>query len=106
MNERSIKWLAWGGLFGGVILGVMRLLFGKGDGLISGVGNSGNRIFLKPLSDELAAAIADHAESRVITDETLAKTVSAIIHNAEAGDPEAAFIVFRIAEMQRRSQTH
>ena len=100
-DGRSVKGLAWGGLIGLFGLAVIRSVFGGGDSVISGLGNSGNRIYVDPVSDELAAAIAAHASTPAITDEVLVETFEAILARARAGDLEAGLVVFRVAEMQR-----
>jgi hypothetical protein len=99
--------LLWGGILGALSTSLVWAILQQTDRLrrstvaIQGAGNSGNRIYLDPVRDELAAAIAAHAQTAAITDEELAATVEAIRRRAGKGNLQAALVLFRIAEMQR-----
>ena len=103
-NQKAFIYLAWGTLIGGISLAAARLLFGGDDGLIRGVGNSGNRIFADQLTDELADAIASHHGTPTITAEQLSDTFQTIVAHAQEGNLKAALVLFRIAEMQRSAK--
>jgi hypothetical protein len=98
-----MKGLVWAGLIGLLGLAVIRSVFDGGDSVIRGMGNSANRIYVDPVRDELAAAIAAHEGAPAITAEELAETFAAIRQRAREGDLEAALVLFRVAEMQRVS---
>ena len=101
MSNRK-SWISLGsclvGLFG---LAVLRSLFQKDHSLIKGIGNSSNRIYVDPVTDELAAVLAGHPTTATITDEELRKTFNAIRERAHQGDLKAALVLFRVAAMQR-----
>ena len=99
------KWthgLAWAGLIG--LLGLIKIqsIFGEGDSLIRGIGNSGNHLHFNPILDKLPAAIAANASIPAITDELLVETFEAVLTRAREGDIEAAMIVFKVAEIQKQ----
>jgi hypothetical protein len=90
------------GAIGFALLGI--LACGFGDDLVSGVGNSGNRFYARPVIDDLAEELAANDVVRPVTDEMLRSAFDAIAARADTGDPEAALILFRLAEEQRRAQ--
>jgi len=69
---------------------------------IGGFGNSENRIFAGGVGDELAAALADRPSTPEVTEAQLGRIYAAILERAEGGDPEAALIVLKVADAQRR----
>jgi len=74
---------------------------GGGRTAVIGLGNSGNRIVEGGLLHEVADALADHPATPEVTDEMLSKIFPALLSRASAGDPEAALVVFLVAEEQR-----
>lgn len=70
---------------------------------IQGAGNSGNRIYLEGLTDELATLLAQREDCPQITDEELVMMMKAIRAHALAGDPQAALVIFRLAQIQRQA---
>ena len=78
------------------------LACGVGDDFVSGVGNGGNRFYATPVIDELAEQLASNAVVSPVTDEMLRTAFDAIAERAADGDPDAALILFRVAEEQRR----
>jgi hypothetical protein len=98
-----MKVLAWVGLIGTLILATRRSIFGGDGSVIRGIGNSGNRIGIDPVTDQLAAAIADHPGTALVTDDILAETFEAIRDRAVKGDIEAALVLFKVADRQRAS---
>ena len=85
----------------GVAVGV--LACGIGDDVVSGFGNGGNRFYATPVIDELAEQLASNAVVAPVTDEMLETAFDAIAERAANGDPDAALILFRVAEEQRRT---
>jgi len=79
------------------------LACGVGDDIVSGVGNGGNRFYATPVIDELAEQLASNAVVAPVTDEMLRTAFDAIAERAANGDPDAALILFRVAEEQRRA---
>lgn len=71
---------------------------------IQGAGNSGNRITLEGLADELASLLAKREDCPQITDDELIIMMKALHERALAGDPQAALVMFRLAELQRQPQ--
>ena len=69
---------------------------------IQGAGNSGNRITLEGLADELATQLAKRKDCPQITDDELIVIMQALRERALAGDPQAALVMFRLAEIQRQ----
>ena len=93
--------------FGRVLLatGAVAILgCGGGDTAIVGLGNSGNRIVENGMLEEVAGALAEHPATPVVTDQMVAEIFPAILHRANAGDPEAALIVLLVAEEQRKAR--
>jgi len=76
---------------------------GGGESVVSGIGNSGNRI---QLDDKLWAKLAEEFSSSEatprVTDEEVREIFATIRGRALQGDFEAALIVLRIAEAQRQ----
>jgi hypothetical protein len=77
---------------------------GLGDDFVSGIGNGGNRFYATPVIDELAEQLASNAVVQPVTDEMLRRAFDAIAERAAAGDADAALILFRVAEEQRKAQ--
>lgn len=77
------------------------LACGMGDDFVSGIGNGGNRFYATPVIDELAEQLAGNAVVAPVTDEMLRTAFEAIASRAADGDPDAALIIFRVAEEQR-----
>jgi hypothetical protein len=72
---------------------------------VVGLGNGGNRIFeAGGITEALAETLAGHTGTPEITDQLLAEIFQSIVKHAQAGDPEAALIVFRVAEEQREDE--
>jgi hypothetical protein len=78
-------------------------LFSKGT-LISGVGNSANRIYAEPAAAQLAEVLSDGNVAPQLGDEVLKSTFDALLTKARAGDIEAALVVFTVAARQRRER--
>ena len=97
----STRVLALVGLIGVLVVAVVAIPFAGGESLIRGMGNGGNKIYLDPVTDEVAAVIALSEATPRVTDEVLLATYGAIEDRAEAGDLTAALVVFRVAEIQR-----
>jgi len=70
---------------------------------IGGFGNSANQIFAGGVGDELAAALAAEPTTPKVTDEMLVAIYAAILERAESGDPEAALVILKVADAQRRA---
>ena len=89
-----------------MLLGVAAALLacGLGDEIVSGIGNGGNRFYATPVIDELAEYLASNAVVEPVTDEMLRSAFDAIGKRAANGDPDAALILFRLAEEQRKAQ--
>lgn len=102
MKDKGLRRLVWFSLFGAFVATVLRTLFGRGDALISGVGNSGNRIYTNDTVTELAAALAASAETPAVADEWLEAAFEALVEKAKKGDLEAALLLLKLAEQQRR----
>lgn len=81
------------------------LACGIGDDLVSGVGNGGNRFYASPVMDELPRQLAESAVVPPVTDQMLRTAFDAIADRAESGDPDAALILFRLAEEQRKAES-
>ncbi len=77
---------------------------GGGRTAVIGLGNSGNRIVENGLLEEVADALAEHPGTPEVTDEMLVEIFPAILRRASAGDPEAALVVFLVAEEQRKEE--
>ena len=73
---------------------------GARDTAIIGLGNGGNHITADPIA-KVANALAELEATPDVTDEMIVRVFSAILEKAEAGEPEAALIVLRVAEEQR-----
>lgn len=69
---------------------------------IQGAGNSGNRITLEGLADELATLLAKREDCPQVTDDELIVIMKALRERALAGDAQAALVVFRLVEIQRQ----
>jgi hypothetical protein len=78
---------------------------GVGDDVVTGLGNGGNRFYATPVMDELAEELAGNAVVPPVTDEMLRTAFDAIAGRAASGDPDAALILFRVAEEQRKTQS-
>ncbi len=76
---------------------------GGGAGSAVGFSNGGNKIIESGgIAELVAEALAEHPGTPPINDEALAEIFGAILDHARDGDPEAALIVFRVAEKQRQ----
>lgn len=78
---------------------------GVGDHVVTGLGNGGNRFYATPVMDELAEQLAANAVVPPVTDEMLRTAFDSIAGRAASGDPDAALILFRVAEEQRKAQS-
>ena len=78
---------------------------GMGDHVVTGLGNGGNRFYATPVLDELAEELAENGVVPPVTDEMLRTAFAAISGRAANGDPEAALILFRVAEAQRKAES-
>jgi hypothetical protein len=78
---------------------------GIGDDVVTGFGNGGNRFYATPVAEELAEELADNAVVPPVTDDMLRTAFDAIAGRAASGDPEAALILFRLAEEQRKERS-
>ncbi len=74
---------------------------GAGEAAFVGIGNSGNHIGTDDLLDEVAAALFALETTPDVTDQVLREIYASVLHRAREGDPDAALIVLRVAEMQR-----
>ena len=74
------------------------------DKLVTGIANSGNVFYANPVIDELAQRLADSDATPPVTDAMLLESFRAIADGAAKGQPEAALILFRVAEAQRERQ--
>jgi hypothetical protein len=98
------SWIGWGAALG-LALGVAAAAACNGGGrtAVVGLGNGGNRIFeTGGTAAMLAEQLAAHPGTPEIGDELLAEVFQSIVTHARAGDAEAALILFRVAEEQRR----
>jgi len=77
---------------------------GGGDTVISGLGNSGNRIGDTPLSELLADELVDHPATPMVTDDEIVQIYQVIRKNAFGGDVESALIVAKLAMEQREAE--
>ncbi len=89
-----------------VFVGLAAAMFacGVGDDFVSGIGNGGNRFYATPVIDELAEQLGSSAVVQPVTDQMLRRAFDAIVERAVAGDADAALILFRVAEEQRKAQ--
>jgi hypothetical protein len=78
---------------------------GVGDDVVTGLGNGGNRFYATPVMDELAEQLAENGVVPPVTDEMLRSAFDAIASRAASGDPDAALILFRVAEEQRKAHS-
>ena len=75
---------------------------GIGDELVTGIANSGNTFYASPVIDELAQKLAESGATPAVTDAMLLQSFRAIADGAAQGQPEAALILLRVAEAQRK----
>jgi hypothetical protein len=94
----------WSARIGPALLAGALVACGMGDTMITGVGNGGNRIYSNPVLDEVIEALAGSPVIPEVTDEMLAESFASIRRRAAEGDAEAALILFRVAEKQRRAE--
>jgi hypothetical protein len=73
---------------------------GGGDTVISGIGNSGNRIGADSWA-EVAEQFAAHAAIPPVTDAEIERMFGAIRAKALEGDLDSAMVVLKLAEQQR-----
>ena len=104
MLDGTSRTLALVGLIGMLVVFVVAIPFAGGESLIRGMGNGGNKIYLDPVTDEVARAIALSEATPRVTDNELLTTYGAIRERAAAGDLTAALVVFRVAEIQRSTK--
>jgi hypothetical protein len=71
--------------------------------MISGIGNSGNRIGATGLLEELAEELARNEQTPQVSDDELAQAFAAIRDRALEGDPTSAFLLLRVAAHQRET---
>ncbi len=76
---------------------------GGGRTAVVGFGNGGNRIIEGGMLDEVADALAEYEGTPRVSDETLVQVFAGVLSRATRGEPEAALIVFRVAERQREA---
>ena len=88
-----------------LIVAIAAVACGVGDNFASGFGNGGNRFYATPVMDELAEQLASNEVVPPVTDEMLKAAFAAIAGRAARGDPDAALILFRVAEEQRKAQS-
>jgi len=73
--------------------------------LAAGCGNVTATTYTEESSAErLAKVLAERESTPRISDETLARVVAAITQRAEAGDVEAALVLFELAARQREAE--
>lgn len=100
MRRRSKHW------FRRALAGVLCVGFlacGGGKTAFVGLGNSGNRVLEGGMMlEEVAEALSKHPGTPEVTDQMLGDIFSAILRRANEGEPEAALIVLRVAEEQRK----
>lgn len=101
MGDKALQRLAWLSLLGTFCLAIVRTFFGKGGTLISGVGNSGNRIMTNDVVNELASALAAYENAPTISDDSLNDVFAALMQKAKSGDLEAVLLLLKVAERQR-----
>lgn len=85
-----------------VLAGLAVVTASCGRSTVVGIGNSANRIVENGLLEEVAAALVRQPSIPPVTDEQLVEVFDAIVARADDGDPEAALIVFLVAEEQRK----
>jgi hypothetical protein len=90
-----------------LLLGVAAatLACGIGDDVVTGFGNGGNRFYANPVMDDLAEQLANNSVVPPVTDEMLRAAFDAIATRAASGDADAALILFRVAEEQRKADS-
>ena len=81
-------------------LGVIAGCTGGGDTVISGIGNSGNRIGTGTWA-EAAEQFAAHASIPPVTDAEIERMFGAIRAKALEGDLDSALVLLTLAEQQR-----
>ena len=74
---------------------------GAGDAVVTGIGNGGNHFYADSVIKKLALELARQDFVPEVTDEMLGASFDAIVENAREGDPDAALLLFRVAEAQR-----
>lgn len=90
------------GVIGILVLGIVCLPFVGGGSLIRGMGNGANRIYLGGVGAELAESIGASPAISKVSDEDLQAAYLAIRQRAMSGEIDAAMVLFRVAEIQRR----
>jgi hypothetical protein len=78
-------------------------LFSRGT-VISGVGNSANRIYAEPAAAQLADVLTEGDVAPPVGDDVLKAAFDALLAKATAGDIEAALVVFAVAARQRQER--
>ena len=100
-EQPSRNTLALIGVIGIFVLGIVCLPFVGSGGLIRGMGNGANRIYLGGIANEVAEAIGKSAAVSEVSDDDLSATYLAIRKRALSGEIDAAMVLFRVAEIQR-----
>jgi hypothetical protein len=105
MPERvSARSLTLVSLFGILVVAIVAIPFVGGESLIRGMGNSANRIYVDPVTDDVAEAIAESLAVPRVTDAELQAAFAAIRERARAGDLRSSLVLFRVADMQRAAE--
>lgn len=76
--------------------------YGAGDAFVSDFANSHKTFYANRVVDERTKKLTESGVIAPVTDETLRKSFEAITPSAVAGEPEAALILFPVAETQRK----
>lgn len=76
---------------------------GIGDNFVAGLGNGGTRFGQSAIS-ELAEELASNEVVAPVTDEMLRASFDAIVARAAQGDADAALVLFRVADAQRKAE--
>jgi hypothetical protein len=91
---------AWAGLAALGLIGCT----GGGESVISGLGNSGNRIGTAALWDSLADVLAENGATPAVSDEDIQLVFGAIRRHALEGELDAALVLLELAEEQREEE--
>ena len=89
-----------------IVLGITLMLAGctgGGDTVISGLGNSGNRIRTDAVVDDVVRALVQHSATPEVSDDDLMRSYQAIRSHALEGELQASLVLLQLAAQQREA---
>lgn len=93
--------LGMAGFWTSIYLYLTQQMGDKSRVVVQGAGNSGNTINVDTVVDELAAQLAQQPAFDPIDAKELSKIGAAVRKKALEGDPTAALVMLRVAQLQR-----